>query len=111
MQSFGNLVMLYSIRIIIHYLSRLQGPGDMLGLVSAEYVNKFLFESKLLTFVLGHIRRLFGTDSMTLFDLWLEMDCLLYRGSCYGLSAAVGKTGAAIGTQAFTPIQLNLGKK
>lgn len=33
------------------------------------------------------------------------------RGTCYGLSAAVGKTGAAIGTQAFTPIQNNLGKK
>lgn len=33
------------------------------------------------------------------------------RGTCYGLSAAVGKTGAAIGTQAFTPIQLHLGKK
>ncbi|RDW61446.1 MFS general substrate transporter-60 [Coleophoma crateriformis] len=33
------------------------------------------------------------------------------RGTCYGLSAAVGKAGAAIGTQAFTPIQTNLGKK
>jgi len=33
------------------------------------------------------------------------------RGTCYGISAAIGKTGAAIGTQAFTPIQLNLGKK
>lgn len=33
------------------------------------------------------------------------------RGTCYGLSAAVGKTGAAIGTQAFTPIQNNLGKR
>jgi hypothetical protein len=32
-------------------------------------------------------------------------------GTCYGLSAAVGKAGAAIGTQAFTPIQNNLGKK
>jgi len=33
------------------------------------------------------------------------------RGTCYGISAAVGKAGAAIGTQAFTPIQENLGKK
>lgn len=33
------------------------------------------------------------------------------RGTCYGISAAVGKAGAAIGTQAFTPIQLHLGKK
>ncbi|KAJ3509410.1 hypothetical protein NLJ89_g5234 [Agrocybe chaxingu] len=32
------------------------------------------------------------------------------RGTCYGLSAAIGKTGAAVGTQAFTPIQLHLGK-
>ncbi|KAI1793877.1 MFS Git1p-like glycerophosphoinositol permease [Ganoderma leucocontextum] len=58
MQSFGNL-----------------GPGDMLGLVSAES---------------------FATP---------------VRGTCYGLSAAIGKTGAAVGTQAFTPIQNNLGKK
>lgn len=49
-------------------------------------------------------------DSMNLFDPLLKMDCL-YRGTCYGLSAAIGKAGAAIGTQAFTPIQLNLGKK
>ncbi|KAK4688572.1 hypothetical protein P7C73_g1544, partial [Tremellales sp. Uapishka_1] len=33
------------------------------------------------------------------------------RGTCYGFSAAVGKAGAAIGTQSFTPIQLHLGKK
>ncbi|GAB7345894.1 hypothetical protein MBLNU457_4134t2 [Dothideomycetes sp. NU457] len=33
------------------------------------------------------------------------------RGTCYGLSAAVGKAGAAIGTEAFTPIENNLGKK
>ncbi|KAG2118416.1 major facilitator superfamily domain-containing protein [Suillus clintonianus] len=33
------------------------------------------------------------------------------RGTCYGLSAAIGKTGAAVGTQAFTPIQNNLGKQ
>jgi len=51
------------------------GPGDMLGLVSAES---------------------YATP---------------IRGTCYGLSAAVGKAGAAIGTQAFTPIQNNLGKR
>lgn len=33
------------------------------------------------------------------------------RGTCYGISAAVGKAGAAVGTQAFKPIQNNLGKK
>ncbi|KAL6310057.1 major facilitator superfamily domain-containing protein [Sparassis latifolia] len=58
MQSFGNM-----------------GPGDMLGLVSAESYPTAI------------------------------------RGTCYGLSAAIGKTGAAVGTQAFTPIQTNLGKK
>ncbi|KAF8078515.1 MFS Git1p-like glycerophosphoinositol permease [Lyophyllum atratum] len=58
MQSFGNL-----------------GPGDMLGLVSAES---------------------YATP---------------VRGTCYGLSAAIGKAGAAVGTQAFTPIQQHLGKK
>jgi MFS family permease len=33
------------------------------------------------------------------------------RGTCYGISVAIGKTGAAVGTQAFTPIQLNVGKR
>jgi len=33
------------------------------------------------------------------------------RGTCYGISAAIGKTGAAIGTEAFTPIQIHLGKR
>ncbi|EFY84954.1 metabolite transport protein, putative [Metarhizium acridum CQMa 102] len=33
------------------------------------------------------------------------------RGTCYGLSAAIGKAGAAVGTQAFTPIQDRFGKK
>lgn len=33
------------------------------------------------------------------------------RGTCYGISAAVGKAGAAIGTQAFEPIENQLGKK
>lgn len=33
------------------------------------------------------------------------------RGTCYGISAALGKTGAVIGTEAFRPIQNNLGKR
>jgi nitrate/nitrite transporter NarK len=33
------------------------------------------------------------------------------RGTCYGISAAIGKTGAAIGTEVFTPIQERLGKR
>jgi MFS family permease len=33
------------------------------------------------------------------------------RGTCYGISAAFGKTGGAVGTQAFTPIENNLGKR
>lgn len=33
------------------------------------------------------------------------------RGTCYGISAALGKTGAAVGTEAFTPIENNLGKR
>lgn len=33
------------------------------------------------------------------------------RGTCYGISAALGKTGAAVGTQAFEPIQNHLGKR
>lgn len=33
------------------------------------------------------------------------------RGTCYGISAAIGKTGAAVGTQAFTPIQDRFGKR
>ena len=32
-------------------------------------------------------------------------------GTCYGISAAVGKAGAAIGVQAFAPIQKHLGSK
>ncbi|RYC56466.1 hypothetical protein CHU98_g9745 [Xylaria longipes] len=33
------------------------------------------------------------------------------RGTCYGLSAAVGKAGAAVGTEVFTRIQGDLGKR
>ena len=33
------------------------------------------------------------------------------RGTCYGLSAALGKTGAAVGTQVFQPIENNLGDR
>lgn len=33
------------------------------------------------------------------------------RGTCYGISAAIGKVGAVVGTKVFTPIQLHLGEK
>ncbi|KAJ5235381.1 Glycerophosphoinositol permease 1 [Penicillium citrinum] len=33
------------------------------------------------------------------------------RGTCYGLSAAIGKAGAAIGIEAFQPIAKHLGKR
>lgn len=33
------------------------------------------------------------------------------RGTCYGISAAIGKVGAVVGTKAFTPIETNLGQK
>ena len=33
------------------------------------------------------------------------------RGTCYGFSAAVGKAGAAIGVEVFTPIETHLGKR
>jgi MFS family permease len=33
------------------------------------------------------------------------------RGTCYGISAALGKTGGAVGTEVFTRIQENLGKR
>ncbi|GBL50876.1 putative phosphate:H+ symporter [Candidozyma auris] len=32
------------------------------------------------------------------------------RGTCYGISAAIGKVGAVVGTKTFTPIQNNLGE-
>ena len=70
-----------------------QGPGDMLGLVSAEYVCR---SQRMGISSDGISCRSFATP---------------VRGTCYGLSAALGKTGAAVGTQAFTPIQNNLGKR
>ncbi|KAI1434102.1 putative metabolite transport protein [Xylaria sp. CBS 124048] len=33
------------------------------------------------------------------------------RGTCYGISAALGKTGGAVGTEVFTRVQDNLGKR
>lgn len=33
------------------------------------------------------------------------------RGTCYGISAALGKTGGAVGTQVFTPIENHLGQR
>lgn len=41
----------------------------------------------------------------------LETYATSVRGACYGISAALGKVGAAVRTEAFTPIQVNLGKK
>ncbi|RAH42480.1 MFS general substrate transporter [Aspergillus brunneoviolaceus CBS 621.78] len=40
-----------------------------------------------------------------------EMYATGVRGTCYGISAAFGKAGGAIGTQVFTPIENHLGKK
>ncbi|CCM05101.1 uncharacterized protein FIBRA_07308 [Fibroporia radiculosa] len=33
------------------------------------------------------------------------------RGTCFGISAAIGKVGAAVGTEVFTPTQKDLGQK
>ena len=33
------------------------------------------------------------------------------RGTCYGISAALGKVGAVVGTEVFTPIETHLGKR
>ncbi|RLV90134.1 putative metabolite transport protein GIT1 [Spathaspora sp. JA1] len=33
------------------------------------------------------------------------------RGTAYGISAAIGKVGAVVGTKSFTPIQTNLGPR
>lgn len=33
------------------------------------------------------------------------------RGTAYGISAAVGKVGAVVGTEVFKPVQDHLGKK
>lgn len=43
-----------------------QGPGDMLGLVSAEYVQYGLFDvcSYKLRMCIGHMRRPFGVSSL-----------------------------------------------
>ena len=74
------------------------GPGGMLGLVSTEYaplIAPIAMHVTLIDRCLG-TRRSYPTA---------------IRGTCYGLSAAIGKTGAAIGTQAFAPIETNLGKR
>ncbi|KAG2366642.1 hypothetical protein BDR07DRAFT_466984 [Suillus spraguei] len=69
------------------------GPGDMLGLTSSEsYATP--------------IRYVIHDNEMILCKIQI-----INSGTCYGLSAAIGKTGAAVGTQAFTPIQNNLGKR
>lgn len=41
----------------------------------------------------------------------LELFATPIRGTAYGICAAIGKVGAVVGTQAFNPIQKNLGKK
>lgn len=41
----------------------------------------------------------------------MESYATAVRSTCYGISAARGKTGAAVGTEVFTPIQTNRGKK
>jgi len=51
-----------------------------------------------------------GPGNMTIL-VSAESYATAVRGTCYGLSAALGKTGAAIGTQVFNPIQVNLGKR
>lgn len=56
-------------------------------------------------------RRAFRTDPHFPVFFRTEVYPSALRGTFYGISAAVGKTGAAIGTQAFTPIQTHLGKK
>jgi MFS family permease len=33
------------------------------------------------------------------------------RGTCYGISAAMGKVGAVVGTEVFKPIESSLGKR
>ncbi|GAA6059719.1 hypothetical protein JCM10212_000247 [Sporobolomyces blumeae] len=33
------------------------------------------------------------------------------RGTCYGLSAAIGKVGAVVGTETFNPIKIHLGQR
>ena len=43
--------------------------------------------------------------------VWLLRSYTRFSGTCYGLSAAIGKTGAAIGTEVFTPIQDAFGKR
>ncbi|KAH9002419.1 MFS general substrate transporter [Lactarius hatsudake] len=52
---------------------------------------------------------------MSLFEAGPHASCRSYatpiRGTCYGISAAIGKAGAAIGVQAFAPIQTHLGTK
>jgi hypothetical protein len=85
----------------------------MLGLVSAESVHHFVRSSlgPLTMFdESGLTPRLSGELCVSLFRR-LSNPLNVDSGTCYGISAALGKTGAAVGTQAFTPIQIHLGKK
>ncbi|KAN0135740.1 MFS Git1p-like glycerophosphoinositol permease [Lactarius tabidus] len=67
------------------------GPGDMILLVSAE---SYPTPIRCVSFELNERKALID-----------------YSGTCYGISAAIGKTGAVIGIQVFTPIQKHLGTK
>lgn len=40
-----------------------------------------------------------------------ESYAIAVRGTCYGISAALGKAGASVGTEVFIPIQNNFGKR
>lgn len=41
----------------------------------------------------------------------LESFATPIRATCYGISAAIGKVGAVVGTKVFTPIQIHLGDR
>ena len=71
------------------------GPGDMLGLLSSES-----YATAVRGTCVSNIRSVCSLRSTADFEF-----------TQYGFSAAIGKTGAAIGTEVFTPIQDNLGKK
>ena len=84
----------------------------MLGLVSAEYVFVIYSLNISLTYIStkGRTPPPFGKPSRDYNKTETHL-CPTDSGTCYGFSAAIGKTGAAVGTQAFTPIQNHLGKK
>ena len=84
----------------------------MLGLVSAEYVFLIYSLNVSPTYISpkGRTPPPFGKSSGD-HNTTQTYSRPTNSGTCYGFSAAIGKTGAAVGTQAFTPIQNHLGKK